>query len=182
MLISQRRLDDARRWLTRLGDFAREHDLDRWQISARLLQAIVADRLGDRQSALDLIAGAIGLAAPQGYVRAFLQEGPRVLTLLPKLRDVDPGFVDKILLDAGSLAEDQGDPLTLAPLHLIEPLTGREMEVLHLIAAGYSNRDIAERLVIAVGTVKRHINNVYSKLQVGRRTEAVARAREMGIV
>ncbi len=56
------------------------------------------------------------------------------------------------------------------------------MEVLHLIAAGYSNRDIAERLVIAVGTVKRHINNIYSKLQVGRRTEAVARAREMGIV
>ena len=182
VLISQRRLDDARRWLTRLGNFAHEHDLDRWQISIGLLQAIVAHRLGDRQSALDLIASAIGLAAPQGYVRAFLQEGPRVLTLLPELRGVDPGFVDKILHDAGSSAGDQGDPLTLAPLHLIEPLTDREMEVLHLIAAGYSNRDIAERLVIAVGTVKRHINNIYSKLQVGRRTEAVARAREMGIV
>ncbi len=182
VLISQRRLADARHWLTRLADFTREHDLVRWQISAWLLQAIVADRLGDRRSALDLIGGAIQLAGPQAYVRAFLQEGPRVLSLLPELRTIDPGFVDRILHDAASVIKQQDDPLTVASLRLTDPLTDRELEVLHLIAAGYSNRDIAEHLVIAVGTVKRHINNVYSKLQVGRRTEAVARAREMGLV
>jgi LuxR family maltose regulon positive regulatory protein len=69
-----------------------------------------------------------------------------------------------------------------APQPLIEPLSERELEVLRLIAAGYSNQEIADRLVIAQGTVKRHINNIYGKLQVGSRTQAVAAARDLHIL
>ena len=69
-----------------------------------------------------------------------------------------------------------------APQPLVEPLSERELEVLRLIAAGYSNQEIADRLVIAQGTVKRHINNIYGKLQVGSRTQAVAAARDLHIL
>ena len=65
---------------------------------------------------------------------------------------------------------------------LAEPLSGRELEVLDLIAQGFTNREIADRLYITVGTVKRHINNIYGKLQVHHRTEAVARARDIGLL
>ena len=71
-------------------------------------------------------------------------------------------------------------PVVLQPL--VEPLSDRELEVLRLIAVGLSNRQIAERLVIAVGTVKRHVNNIYGKLQVHRRTEATARARDLDLL
>jgi LuxR family maltose regulon positive regulatory protein len=69
-----------------------------------------------------------------------------------------------------------------APQPLIEPLSERELEVLHWVAAGYSNQEIAQELVVAVSTVKKHINNIYGKLEVGSRTQAVARARELGIL
>ncbi|MEJ2558966.1 MAG: response regulator transcription factor, partial [Anaerolineae bacterium] len=69
-----------------------------------------------------------------------------------------------------------------APQPLIEPLSERELEVLRRVAAGYSNQEIAQDLVVAVSTVKKHISNIYSKLEVGSRTQAVARARELGLV
>ena len=71
---------------------------------------------------------------------------------------------------------------TSVPQPLIEPLSERELEVLRLIAVGYSNQEIADRLIIAEGTVKRHINNIYGKLQVGSRTQAVAAARDLHIL
>jgi LuxR family maltose regulon positive regulatory protein len=65
---------------------------------------------------------------------------------------------------------------------LIEPLSDRELELLHLIAAGMSNSQIAEQLVVTVGTVKWHLNNIYGKLDVRSRTQAAARARELGLL
>ena len=69
-----------------------------------------------------------------------------------------------------------------APQPLIEPLSKRELEVLHWVAAGYSNQEIAQKLVLAVSTVKKHINSIYGKLEVGSRTQAVAKARDIGIL
>ena len=65
---------------------------------------------------------------------------------------------------------------------LLDPLSARELEVLHLIAIGDSNYEIAEQLVVAVSTVKRHVSNIFSKLGVTNRTQAVARARDFGIL
>jgi len=65
---------------------------------------------------------------------------------------------------------------------LVEPLTAREIELLRLVAAGLSNQEIAEKLVIAVGTVKAHTASIYGKLDVRSRTQAVARARELGLL
>jgi LuxR family maltose regulon positive regulatory protein len=65
---------------------------------------------------------------------------------------------------------------------LVEPLSERELEVLGLIAAGLTNREIADRLLITVGTVKRHVNNIYGKLQVRHRAEAIARAHDLGLL
>jgi LuxR family maltose regulon positive regulatory protein len=73
-------------------------------------------------------------------------------------------------------------PPEIAISTLVEPLSGREVEVLQLAGAGLSNREIAEELVLTVGTVKWHLHNIYGKLQVHNRTQAVARARELGIL
>jgi LuxR family maltose regulon positive regulatory protein len=78
-------------------------------------------------------------------------------------------------------AVPDGSPVSL-PQPLLEPLTVRELQVLRLVSLGHSNAEIAVTLVIAPGTVKRHTNHIYGKLQVHRRTEAVARARELGIL
>ncbi len=98
-------------------------------------------------------------------------------------RGLMPDYTDE-LLDAfeaeGQKRESESHSVRAQPL--IEPLTPRELEVLQLVAQGLSNREIGEQLFIALSTVKGHNRNIYSKLQVERRTEAVARARELGLL
>ena len=101
-----------------------------------------------------------------------------MLPLLPAVRDAAPAFVDHLLARARAAAPYLG----LSDQPLAEPLSERELEVLALIVAGLSNSAIADRLVITVGTVKRHINNLYGKLGVHSRTQAVARARALAIL
>jgi LuxR family maltose regulon positive regulatory protein len=135
------------------------------------------------------------MAAPEEYVRAFVDAGPALAPLLGQARDVNPDFVDRLLPafeDKGWRAgREEGAPRPAVPipgpaykpaLPLIEPLSNRELEVVGLIAAGLTNREIARELVIAVGTVKRHTNNIYGKLGVQNRTQAVARVREIGLL
>jgi LuxR family maltose regulon positive regulatory protein len=181
VLLAQQRIDEARHWLARLSEFTRTHGLYRWLISTEVLLALAADRLGDRGTAHDFLIRALTAAAPEDYVRPFLTEGPRVIALVQDLRGVNPAFVDHLLAQASGAEAPPGSPPTMVASP-VEPLTDREREVMALIAAGLSNREIAEDLVIAVGTVKRHINHIYDKLQVHRRTEAVARARDLGIL
>ena len=75
-----------------------------------------------------------------------------------------------------------GRPAPAGPPALIEPLSERELEILRLVAQGHSDRAVAERLVVVVGTVKKHLSNVYGKLGVRSRTQALARARELGLL
>jgi LuxR family maltose regulon positive regulatory protein len=95
-----------------------------------------------------------------------------------------PDYIGKLL--ATFEAEKQKNEATTSPLPsvqpLIEPLSRRELEVLRLIAQGQSNQEISERLVLALETVKGHNKKIFGKLQVQRRTEAVARARELGLL
>jgi LuxR family maltose regulon positive regulatory protein len=186
LLLRQGQLLEVQTWLDRLEAFAQERGLIRWLITIHILQALAAEKVGDSRAARDRLAQAVRIAAPEDYLRAFLDEDTQILALLPGVRRAFPQFVDQ-LLNHAALAETPAQTQKLAAPRpaaqpLVEPLSKRELEVMGLIAAGLSNREIAERLFIAVGTVKRHINNIYGKLQVQRRTEAVARARDLGML
>ena len=137
--------------------------------------------LGEEETAVAVLTEALALAAPDGLIRPFMDEGAPLARLLPvaAARGVMPDYV-RTLLDAVAAETPPGEKQTSQPL--FEPLTERELEVLRLIAQGLSNRQIAAQLVLALDTVKGQNRRTYEKLQVRRRTEAVARARALGLI
>jgi LuxR family maltose regulon positive regulatory protein len=147
------------------------------QIEIRILQALAAS---DDEQALVHLAEALTMAQPEGYVRIFVDQGKALVPLLRRAahRGIAPGYVARLL---SAMAESPGAAPSLAQ-PLIEPLSEREIEVLQLIAAGKSNQAIAAELVLSVGTVKAHASNIYGKLGVRSRTQAVARARELELI
>jgi LuxR family maltose regulon positive regulatory protein len=149
-------------------------------IEILVLQALAFHILGDLDQALSALHRALSLAEPEGYVRTFIDEGQVMAGLLRQAmtQGIAPGYVGKLLAASGD------SPLPPAPAAqpLAEPLSDRELEVLRLVAAGLSNREIAAELVIAVSTVKSHINHIYGKLDVKSRTQAVARGRLLGLL
>lgn len=181
----------------------------RGEIVVRLLarEAALLARLGEETTARGLLEEALARGADEGYVLPFLQPAEEALPPLHALStDAGPGAerARRVLARAratGLLADDgptalpaattratataRDEPARVDPLGrgvLVEPLTEREAEVLALLAEGCSNREIAEDLVIVVGTVKRHLSNLYDKLEARSRTRAVARARELGLL
>jgi ATP/maltotriose-dependent transcriptional regulator MalT len=153
-----------------------------------LLHSLAYEAIGQRAQALVFLQQAIERAEPEGYVRLFLDEGAPLLTLLMDLRETSPRQQAYLqLLLAASAAremvrpEDDGNPAQ-RPQPLVDPLSARELEVLHLIAAGASNEEIAQQLVIAISTVKRHVSNIFGKLAVSNRTQAVTRAQTIGLL
>ncbi|MBN1310373.1 MAG: hypothetical protein JXB30_03065 [Anaerolineae bacterium] len=178
LLLAQDQPADAQRWLAALEQLVREHELYRWLISVQVLQALLAERLGEHGTACEYLSQAIQLAAPEGYFRAFLDEDRQIIMLLSEVRHITPGFVDRLIAFARS--PGYGQERVTQPL--VEPLSERELEVLGLISSGLSNNDIARQLYIAVGTVKRHINNIYGKLDVASRTQAIVKARELHLI
>jgi LuxR family transcriptional regulator, maltose regulon positive regulatory protein len=134
------------------------------------------------------------LACPQGYVRVFADEGPPMAALLTRLIAAQragsgfSGFQAAVSVPLGYLARlrsafgaEPAAPHTAAVPGLIDPLTSRELEVLQMLAAGKSNQAIAGELVVTLDTVKKHVSHVLGKLGAANRTEAVARARELGL-
>jgi LuxR family maltose regulon positive regulatory protein len=122
---------------------------------------------------------ALALAQPEGYVRSFLDEGEAITRLLclAQSRQVGNGYAAVLL---SGIEKTSGMTQPSMQL-LVEPLTAREVEVLKLINAGCSNQEIAEKLVISIPTVKRHISNIYTKLGVKSRTQALAIGKELKI-
>jgi LuxR family maltose regulon positive regulatory protein len=153
-------------------------------IELSLLKALALQAQGEPVAALAPFERCLALAEPGGYVRLFLEGGPAVARLLRQAaaRGTYPAYVSKLLAAFGpGEAESAPPPPRLGAPALIEPLTGREREVLQLICQGCSNRQIAERLIVTMNTVKKHTSNIYGKLGVRSRTQAVARAREVGL-
>jgi LuxR family maltose regulon positive regulatory protein len=138
-------------------------------------------------AALEYLLVALDLAEPEEYVLLFLEESPAVIPLLaavvqhPAAPARLKGYAQR-LLDA--FPRDT-KPAALRPTdvgELVEPLTSRELEDLQLIAAGDSNRTIADKLVVTVSAVKKHTSNIFDKLDVGSRTQAIVRARQLGLL
>jgi len=124
------------------------------------------------------------LAAPEGYIRLFVDEGAPMLALLrqAQARSSVPGYVATLLSAFGERRLSDPPRSSARPGALAEPLTEREREVLRLLLAGASNREIARRLVLSVNTVKRHVHNLCGKLGVQSRTQAIARARALNLL
>ena len=145
-----------------------------------VLQALAFQMVGDGDQALSALERALSLAEPEGHVRTFVDEGEPMARLLRRAlaKGIAPSYAGKLLAAFGERAP-AAPPVAQG---LVEPLTERELEVLHQIAAGLSNQEIARELVIALSTVKSHVNHIYGKLGVKSRTQAVARARELDLV
>jgi LuxR family maltose regulon positive regulatory protein len=153
-------------------------------IEILILRALALEVQGQHTGALAALERALTLAEPEGYVRRFVDEGAPMAALLRKAcaRGLKSDYAAQLLAHAGVPAQPEISPPPSAIPHLREALTERELEVLRLLAAGRSNQEIAEELIIAVGTVKRHINSIMGKLQSQSRLEAVARARDLHLV
>jgi LuxR family maltose regulon positive regulatory protein len=155
-----------------------------WVVEIEILRALVQDALGQRADALASLERALAQAEPEGYVQVFLDEGEPLAVLLRRV--VSPGVARayaRRLLDATDRRASKQEPgAAPGPSPLVEPLTEREMEVLHLMVAGLSNREIADELVLAMGTVKAHLHNIYGKLGVRGRVQAATRARELQLL
>ena len=153
-------------------------------IEILMLRALLQQVSGDLPAAREHLAGALALAEPEGFTRTFVDEGEPMRELLHyAIAGGDSSSYSRRLLAAfgkqpGLVASAAGKRVS----GLAETLTPRELEILRLIAQGMMNQEIADQLVISVSTVKRHIANGYGKLEVGHRTEAVARANELGLL
>jgi LuxR family maltose regulon positive regulatory protein len=129
---------------------------------------------------------ALSLAEPGGFIRIFVDEGPPMARLLYDAfkRGIAPEYTRRLLAAFPVAETEESEPSKsqVAESELIEPLSDRELEVLELIADGLTNREIASRLFLSLNTVKVHTRNVYGKLGVHSRTQAVARAQALGIL
>jgi LuxR family transcriptional regulator, maltose regulon positive regulatory protein len=157
---------------------------DEW-LKVLVLEALAFQAQGDQDQAVHLLLDALALAEPEGLIRLFVDEGRPMAHLLAAAAAQGrmPDYLGKLLAACEAEAQQYDDQSYLPSAQsLLEPLSPREREVLQLIAQGLSNQEISERLVIALETVKGHNKKIFGKLQVQRRTEAVARARALGLL
>jgi len=179
VLLAEDKSDEALQCLRPLTTSAREAGRNRTVIEACILQArALAEQ--DIPAARAALGDALVLAADAGFRQLFINEGPFLLPLLANTRHVAPTFVDS--LTSPRLPTHILSNNTSADLPAEQTLSPRELDVLRLLAAGLSNQEIAATLVISVGTAKWHAHNIFEKLAVRGRTQAVARAREQGLL
>jgi LuxR family transcriptional regulator, maltose regulon positive regulatory protein len=172
LYLAEQRPGEALALLSRLRPPAEQSGRDGSLLEICLLQALALAQNQRYEHALACLKDALSLAEPEKYGRIFINEGRSLQRLLALITPCS-SYVKALL------AQLETKPATD---YLLDPLTGRELEILRLVAIGASNQAIADRLVISLGTVKGHLNHILSKLNAHNRTEAVARARDLGIV
>jgi LuxR family transcriptional regulator, maltose regulon positive regulatory protein len=179
--------------LERLDALAESQGRRQNLIQIRALRSLALQSAGDHQEALSVLAEALALARPEGYIRVFADEGPPLAALLQSLirarRRGRGAALSRAAREHLNRVVQASQPPTGHPekaasavTGLIEPLTRRELEVLGFIAAGRPNQEIAEQLVVTLGTVKKHTSHIFNKLGAANRTQAVARARELRLI
>ncbi|MCA9885515.1 MAG: LuxR family transcriptional regulator, partial [Anaerolineae bacterium] len=186
--ISQTRIhlaqQNASRALQILDPFiqkAKERELQNECLQGLVLKAIIYQALNQQDIALEVLDASLALAKRGEFIRIFVDEGIFMKELLTEAvnQKIFPNYSQKLLM---AFEDHSSAEASLASQSLIDPLSERELEVLRLVAEGLSNREVSKRLFVALDTVKGHNRNIYQKLQVKRRTEAVARARELGLI
>jgi LuxR family maltose regulon positive regulatory protein len=188
ILLAQDRAGQALALLDRLHTAAVAQDRVGSIIEIGALRALALAACGEETVAVTVLAEALQLACPQGHVRVFADEGPPMAALLGRLIAAQRAGRTAAGVPLGYLARlqrafDTGQPASdPVPAGIVDPLTGRELEVLKMMAAGRSNQAIARELVVTLDTVKKHVGHVLGKLGAANRTEAVARARELSLI
>lgn len=153
-------------------------------IEILVIQALVWQLQNHMAEAVATVKRALALAEPEGYIRLFVDEGEPLRSLFAAVltEGADPVYVTRLMGAIGQM--DKADETAVSDPNqlLLEPLSNRELEVLGLLADGLSNQAIADELVIALSTVKKHVNNIFGKLNAASRTQAVSRARALNIL
>ncbi len=181
--IAQNLTEEANKRILTLLDAAESGGHISRVIELSILQALNLQAVDDKETAFGPLEKALSLAQPRGYFRIFVDEGPPMARLLYRAldREIEPEYVQRILA-AFPAAESEDDLPQKDQSGLVEPLSEREIEVLEWMAAGLTNQEIAEQLIISPHTVKTHTRNIYAKLDVSNRTLAVGKARTLGIL
>jgi LuxR family maltose regulon positive regulatory protein len=179
LMVSGRR-DEFWRFIEAGRDLTARVRARTWGIRVLNLCCLCAIGQGDEIGAAGYLRESVRLAGDEPYCRIYLDEGPALLALLPFVRNEAPGLVDRVLAAAGRLpARGSG---TAPSTSLAEPLSFREIDVLKMVARGLSNDQIADELFISTGTVKWHLCNIFGKMAVKNRVQAVAAAKTLGIL
>jgi len=186
ILMAMGRFDDAIKLLKHLAKSANENVRISSLMEILILQSLAHESVGDSQQARTLMIEALNLAEPRGFFRIFIDERQPVARLLYETLEIGyaSDYIQK-LLSAFPVKESYQDHSEVAHAgqpDLIEPLSDREIEVLEMVAKGLTNKVIAERLYLSIHTIKTHTRNIYGKLGVNNRTQAVNKARSLGVL
>jgi LuxR family maltose regulon positive regulatory protein len=186
LLITQSNMNEATGLLQRLLKAAEAGGRISRAIEILMLQALAFQAGGDTAQAMTALKRALSLAEPGGFIRIFVDEGSPMARLLYEALNhgIAPDYVRRLLAAFPVIEPEKTTPSStqIPKPEFVEPLSEREIEVLQLIAEGLTNPDIASRLYLSPHTVKAHTRNIYGKLSVHNRTEAVARARALGVL
>jgi LuxR family maltose regulon positive regulatory protein len=192
VLIAQQRKEAAATALESLFDASSKAGLNYVVVEIRALQAMTASTT---PAAMAYLTEALELAQPEGYVRTFVDKGEPMAHLLRTAMSegIAPLYARSLLAAFEAQPQERAaaairvaalpdaGPSTGPVGELVEPLSQREMQVLQLLVQGLSNREIADRLFITIGTVKTHVHHIYGKLDVESRAQAIAQARELDL-
>jgi LuxR family maltose regulon positive regulatory protein len=179
-------LGEALMLLGRLQAAAAQAGWVQEEIKIGILQALAMQAQGNSPNAFETLCRVLPLAEHGGFIRLFVDEGIPMARLLSEAatRGIAPDYTGRLLTAFPSFAvmSTTQSIIQNPKSKMVEPLSQRELEILQLMTQGFSNREICERLFLALSTVKGHNRNIFDKLQVQRRTEAVARARQLGLL
>ncbi len=186
VLIAQNQFEQALSLLERLYQIDQAFGRVRSVLEILILQALALSAQDHVEQALTKLEQALAISKPENYIRIFVDEGPPMARLLREAvaRGIALGYTRRLLAAFPIAEPEQTDPpkTQASKSDLVEPLSERELEVLQLIAEGLTNPEIAARLFLSLNTVKVHTRNIYGKLDAHNRTQAVARARALGIL